>query len=51
MTVGGKAKASRNAYKGGKRALLRELARLMRSGDGRDPFKVFEEMERIIACL
>ncbi|MGH8606943.1 MAG: hypothetical protein ACREX9_05860 [Gammaproteobacteria bacterium] len=30
-TTQGKAKASRNAYKGGTRAMLRELARLLRS--------------------
>jgi hypothetical protein len=29
-TLQGKAKASRNAYKGGTRAMLRELARLLR---------------------
>ena len=29
-TVGGKAKAARNAWKGGERALLRELVRQMR---------------------
>ena len=31
-TADGKARVSRNAYKGGIRALLRELARLLRQG-------------------
>jgi len=35
-------------FKGGQRATLRELARLMQADDGRDPFEVYKEMLRLI---
>ena len=38
-------------YKGGTRDKLRELARLMRTEDGRDPFEMFEEMQQLIDSL
>ena len=37
-------------FKGGTRAKLRKLARLMRTDDGRDPFDVYEEMLRLIGA-
>ena len=50
-TRDGKAKVSRNADKGGHRDKLRKLARLMRWDDGRDPFEVYEQMERLIDSM
>jgi hypothetical protein len=50
-TPEGKAKVSCNADKGGHRAKLRELARLMRTEDDRDPLDVFDEMERLIDSM
>ena len=50
-TAAGKAKVSRNADKGGRRDKLCLLARLLRTDDDRDPFDVYEEMERIIDSL
>ena len=47
-TAEGKARVSRNADKGDKRGMLRELARLMRTDDDRDPSDACEEMERLI---
>jgi hypothetical protein len=47
-TPEGKAKVSRNADKGDTRRMLRRLARLMRTGDDRDPFELYEEMRRLI---
>lgn len=44
----GKARSAVRGFKGGQRAKLRELARLMRTDDGRDPFDVYEEMLRLI---
>ena len=44
----GKARSAVRGFKGGHRAKLRELARLMRTDDGRDPFDVYEEMLRLI---
>ena len=38
-------------FKGAQRTKLRELARLIRTEDGRDPFEVFEEMERLIDAM
>ena len=47
----GKARSSMRGFKGAQRAKLRELAQLMRTEDGRDPFEVFEEMERLVDGL
>ena len=47
----GKARSAMRGFKGGQRTKLRELARLMRTDDGRDPFDVYEEMLRLIGCM
>ena len=38
-------------FKGGTRAKLRELARLMPTDDGRDPFEAYEEMLRLVDAM
>ena len=38
-------------FKGGHRDKLRELAQLMRTEDGRDPFEVFAQMEQLIDTM
>ena len=50
-TPAGKARVSRNSDRGGHRAMLRHLARLMRSDDERDPVEVYEEMLRLVDAM
>jgi hypothetical protein len=47
----GKARSAMRGFKGGHRDKLRELAQLMRTEDGRDPFEVFAQMEQLIDTM
>ena len=50
-TPEGKVRSAMRGDKGGTRAKLRALARLMRTNDGRDPFETYDEMQRLIDAI